>query len=216
MVRKGLDSYNKKEMESRFARGVKLVKRCGWVNEDPLYIQYHDKEWGVPVYNDQTLFEFIVLEGAQAGLSWYTVLKKRENYRNALDGFHVDKIAEYTSEKIEELLQNEGLIRHRGKLESVITNAKAFKKIQNEYGSFCEYLWGFVDGKPIVNNWKSLSEVPANTTLSDEISKDLKKRGFKFVGTTIMYAYLQATGIVNDHLESCFCSEINKGKKEPL
>lgn len=183
-----------------------MDKRCGWVNDDPLYINYHDKEWGVPVYDDQTLFEFLILEGAQAGLSWYTVLKKRENYREALDGFDVNKIVDYSSEKIEELLQNEGLIRNRRKLESVVLNAKAFKEVQKEFGSFSDYLWGYVNDQPIVNCWENLSDVPANTQLSDQISKDLKKRGFKFIGTTIIYAYLQATGVVNDHIKSCICS----------
>ncbi|MET3699404.1 DNA-3-methyladenine glycosylase I [Bacillus oleivorans] len=180
-----------------------MVKRCGWVNEDPLYINYHDVEWGVPVYDDQTLFEFLILEGAQAGLSWYTVLKKRENYRTALDGFDVEKIVKYRPEKIDELMQNEGLVRNRKKLESVIINAKAFKEVQREYGSFSDYLWGYVNGNPIINCWEGHSEVPANTALSDQISKDLKKRGFKFVGTTIIYAYLQAIGVVNDHIKSC-------------
>ena len=180
-----------------------LETRCGWVNDDPLYIHYHDREWGVPVYDDQTLFEFLILEGAQAGLSWYTVLKKRENYRAALEGFDVDRIVDYPPEKIDELMQNEGLIRNRKKLESIIINAKAFKEVQREYGSFSDYLWGYVNGNPIINCWASLKEVPANTPLSDQISKDLKKRGFKFVGTTIIYAYLQATGVVNDHIISC-------------
>ncbi|HWO75536.1 MAG TPA: DNA-3-methyladenine glycosylase I [Bacillus sp. (in: firmicutes)] len=184
-----------------------MDNRCGWVNEDPLYIHYHDMEWGVTVYDDQKLFELLILEGAQAGLSWYTVLKKRENYRAALDGFNVDKIVDYPIEKIDELMQNEGLIRNRKKLESIIINAKAFKEIQKEYGSFSEYLWGYVNGNPVINCWENLSEVPANTALSDQISKDLKKRGFKFVGTTIIYAYLQATGVVNDHVKSCICSK---------
>ncbi|GGH78568.1 DNA-3-methyladenine glycosylase I [Pullulanibacillus pueri] len=184
-----------------------MVERCGWVNEDPLYIDYHDKEWGVPVHDDQTLFEFLILEGAQAGLSWYTVLKKRENYRVALDGFDVDIIANYPPEKVDELIQNEGLIRNRRKLESVITNAQAFKRVQDEFGSFSAYLWGYVQGEPIVNCWSDLQQVPANTPLSDQISKDLKKRGFKFIGTTIIYAYLQATGVVNDHIKQCICSK---------
>ncbi|WP_409304229.1 DNA-3-methyladenine glycosylase I [Peribacillus sp. SCS-155] len=181
------------------------MERCGWVTADPLYIKYHDEEWGIPRHDDRYLFEMLVLEGAQAGLSWFTVLKRRENYRDCLDGFDVDKIALYDESKLAALMQNEGIIRHRLKIDSLVTNAQAFKKIQNEFGSFSSYLWNYTGGTPIFNRWKSLQEVPARTELSDAISKDLKKRGFKFFGTTICYAFLQATGVVNDHTINCFC-----------
>lgn len=181
-----------------------MTQRCGWVNEDPLYVEYHDKEWGVPVHNDQKLFEMLILEGAQAGLSWYTVLKKRENYREAFDHFDVQKVAAYDETKIEELLKNEGIIRNRLKIRAAVTNAQAFFRIQEQYGSFDAYIWNFVEGKPIVNHWTNLKEVPASTPLSDTISKDLKKRGFSFVGTMIMYAFMQAIGMVNDHTTTCF------------
>ncbi|MEH7493033.1 DNA-3-methyladenine glycosylase I [Neobacillus niacini] len=181
------------------------MKRCGWVNQDPLYIDYHDHEWGVPVYDDRLLFEYLNLEGAQAGLSWYTILKKRENYRKAFDFFDPKIIISYDEKKIEELLQNEGIVRNKLKVNAVITNAKAFLKVKEEFGSFSEYIWSFVDGKPINNHFKDLSEVPATTEISDRLSKDLKKRGFKFVGSTICYAFMQATGMVNDHVEKCFC-----------
>lgn len=180
------------------------MERCGWVNEDPLYVEYHDKEWGVPVHDDEKLFEMLILEGAQAGLSWYTVLKKRESYRAAFDQFDVQKVAAYDETKIEELLNNEGIIRNRLKVRAAVTNAQAFIRIQEQHGSFDTYLWNFVDGKPIMNHWPTLKEVPASTPLSDAISKDLKKRGFSFVGTTIIYAFMQAIGMVNDHTATCF------------
>lgn len=189
-------------------------KRCDWAPVDkPLYIAYHDDEWGVPVHDDRTLFEFLVLEGAQAGLSWYTVLRKRENYRAAFDGFDPRKVAEYDDKKIADLLQDPGIIRNRLKVNSAVTNARAFLEIQAEYGSFDTYIWDFTDGRPIVNEWKSLKELPASTPLSDTISKELKKRGFKFVGSTIVYSHMQATGMVNDHTTDCFRYEeiINAG-----
>ncbi len=178
--------------------------RCEWAGNDPLYIQYHDKEWGVPVFDDKTLFEFLVLETFQAGLSWITILRKRENFRKAFDDFNYTKIALYDDNKFEELIQNEGIIRNKLKIRATISNAKAFIKVQQEFGSFSKYIWGFVGHKPIINHYKKLSEVPANTSLSDAISKDLKKRGFKFVGTTVVYAHMQATGMVNDHVIDCF------------
>ena len=179
------------------------MKRCTWPGNE-LAIRYHDEEWGVPLHDDRRLFEFLVLEGAQAGLSWDTILRKRENYRDAFDGFDVNKVARYTDRKIEKLLQNEGIIRNRLKVASAISNAKAFLKVQKEFGSFDKYIWSFVGGKPIVNKWKDTSQIPATSAESDAISKDLKKRGFNFVGSTIMYAHMQATGMVNDHLMSCF------------
>lgn len=179
-------------------------KRCPWCDEDPLYVAYHDEEWGVPVKDDQTLFEFLILETFQAGLSWITILKKRENFREAFDDFDYKKIASYGEDKIEELLQNPGIIRNKLKVRSAITNAQAFINVQKEFGSFSTYIWGFVDGKPIQNKYTTMAEVPPTTTLSDTISKDLKKRGFKFVGATVVYAHMQATGMVNDHLTSCF------------
>jgi len=179
------------------------LKRCGWCLGSPAYIAYHDNEWGRPQHNDRVLFEFLILEGAQAGLSWSTILAKRESYRKALDGFDPKTIACYSDAKLEKLLQNPGIVRNRLKISSTRSNARAFLKVQKEFGSFDAYLQGFVDGKPIVNNPKTLKDVPANTTLSDQISKDLLKRGFKFVGSTIIYAYLQAMGVVNDHLLSC-------------
>lgn len=178
--------------------------RCGWCIGDPLYEAYHDQEWGVPVYDDDTLFEFLVLETFQAGLSWITVLRKRENFRKAFNNFNYKTIAKYNQAKIDSLLLDAGIIRNKLKVNATVTNAQAFIKIQKEFGSFSKYIWRFVDGKPIKNAFKSLSEVPANTHLSDAISKDLKKRGFKFVGTTVVYAYMQATGMVNDHITSCF------------
>ena len=178
--------------------------RCSWCGQDPLYMAYHDKEWGTPVYDDETLFEFLILETFQAGLSWITILRKRENFRLAFDGFDYKKIAEYSQEKIDELLQDAGIIRNKLKVNAAVVNAKLFMEIQKEFGSFSQYFWGFVEGKPIKNTFKSLSDIPANTPLSDTLSKALKKRGFKFVGTTVIYAFMQATGLVNDHISSCF------------
>ncbi|WP_339611040.1 DNA-3-methyladenine glycosylase I [uncultured Planktosalinus sp.] len=183
---------------------TKIINRCPWCGTDPLYVEYHDKEWGVPVYDDATLFEFLILESFQAGLSWITILRKRENFRKAFDDFDYKKIALYPDSKIQELLQNEGIIRNKLKVRAAVTNAQAFMEVQKEFGSFSEYIWGFVDGKPIKNNLKSLQDAPATTALSDTISKDLKKRGFKFMGSTVIYAHLQATGVVNDHLVDCF------------
>jgi len=180
------------------------MNRCPWGTADELYIRYHDDEWGVPVYDDDKQFEFLVLESAQAGLSWHTILKKRENYREAYDGFDVKKVAEYGEKKITQLMQNAGIIRNRRKIEASINNAKIFLEIQKEFGSFCNYIWGFVDGKPLVNEWDDISLIPARTELSDALSKDLKKRGFKFLGSITIYSHLQAAGLVNDHLKSCF------------
>lgn len=178
--------------------------KCDWCVGDELYEKYHDEEWGVPVKDDQTLFEFLVLEGAQAGLSWITILRRRADYLKAFDGYDLDKILSYTDQKIEELLSNEGIIRNKLKVNSVIKNARAFKKVQEEFGSFSNYLWGFVDHQPISNQFHTLSDVPTETELSQKISKDLKKRGFSFVGPTIVYAYMEAIGMVNDHLVGCF------------
>ena len=178
--------------------------RCGWCTSDPLYIKYHDEEWGVPVYNDRTHFEFLVLESAQAGLSWLTILKRREGYRAVYDGFDPEKVAAYNTQKINTMLNDTRIIRNRLKIESSINNADGFLEIVEEKGSFSDYLWAFTDGKQLVNHWKTLDDLPANTALSDAISKDLKSRGFKFVGSTTIYAHLQAAGIVNDHLVSCF------------
>ena len=182
----------------------KEIKRCGWVSEEPLYIAYHDTEWGVPVHNDAKLFEFLVLEGMQAGLSWLTILRKRENFRKALDQFDYHKIANYGKREVSELLNNGGIIRNRLKIASVIQNAKAFLEAQKEYGSFDNYIWKFVDNKPLQHNFRSIAEIPARIEISDVLSKDLKKRGFKFVGSTICYAHMQATGMVNDHTIDCF------------
>jgi len=180
-------------------------KRCNWASNSPdFYKKYHDEEWGKEVHDDNLLFELIVLEGAQAGLSWSTILKRRENYRLAFDDFDYNKIAKYDEKKIIELLNNEGIIRNKLKINSAINNAKQFLKIQKEFGSFDKYIWGFVDYKPIINGFESMKEIPAKTELSDKISKDMKKRGFNFIGSTIIYAYLQSIGIVNDHLVSCF------------
>lgn len=178
--------------------------RCTWCGDDPLYQQYHDREWGVPCRDDQRLFEFVVLEGAKAGLSWITVLRKRENYRKAFANFDVHKVAVLDESDVEQLLQDPGIVRNRLKVASTISNARHFIDLQQEYGSFSNYIWGFVDDKPIVNHWSSLSEIPASTELSDRISKEMKKRGFKFFGTTICYAFLQAVGVVNDHTRDCF------------
>lgn len=182
----------------------KKLVRCGWCNSSELYQKYHDEEWGVPVYDDLKLFEFLLLETFQAGLSWITILNKRDNFRNAFDAFDYKKIARYSEDKIQNLLQDPGIIRNQLKVRSAVSNAIAFIKIQEEFGSFSKYIWGFVDGKPIINNRKSLSEVQATTPLSDAISKDLKKRGFKFVGSTVVYAHMQATGMVDDHVADCW------------
>ena len=178
--------------------------RCGWCVGDALYEAYHDKEWGVPVYDDETLFEFLILETFQAGLSWITILRKRENFRKALDNFNYTKIAKYQQDKIDALLEDAGIIRNKLKIKATITNAQAFMNIQKEFGSFSKYIWGFVDGKPIKNRLNHYKEAPATTPLSDLLSKDLKKRGFKFVGSTVIYAHMQATGMVNDHEVGCF------------
>jgi len=180
------------------------VRRCDWAGKDPLYIDYHDREWGVPVHDDRLLFEFLVLEGAQAGLSWLTILKKRENFRRAFAGFEPRKVARFDRRKVARLLEDAGIIRNRLKIESAITNARAFLKVQREFGSFDAYQWAFVGGKPRRNRWRRLEEVPARTPESDALSRDLRQRGFRFVGSTICYAHMQAVGMVNDHLTSCF------------
>lgn len=178
--------------------------RCGWSLKDQLYKDYHDKEWGTPNHNDTHLFEMLNLEGAQAGLSWYTVLTKRENYRKAFDNWDAGKIAKYTKKKIEKLLQDPGIIRNRLKVRAVVSNAKAFLAVQKEFGSFDQYIWQFVNHQPVLNHFKEMKEIPAKTAVSDAMSKDLLKRGFKFVGSTICYAYMQATGMVNDHVATCW------------
>ncbi|MBP2283983.1 DNA-3-methyladenine glycosylase I [Flavobacterium sp. CG_23.5] len=179
-------------------------KRCAWCEKDDLYRKYHDEEWGVPVYEDQKLFEFLILETFQAGLSWYTILKKRENFKLAFDNFDYIKVASYSEDKIQELLQDAGIIRNQLKIRAAVSNAISFMKIQGEFGSFSSYIWKFTDGKPIHNSWQSMKDVPATTPISDEISKDLKKRGFKFVGSTVVYAHMQATGMVDDHVGNCW------------
>jgi DNA-3-methyladenine glycosylase I len=181
------------------------LKRCAWVTNDPLYQEYHDREWGVPVHDDRTLFEFLILEGAQAGLSWLTVLKKRENYRIAFDQFDANQISRYDDAKIATLMSNAGIIRNRLKIAATITNARSFLAIQQEFGSFDAYIWQFVAGQPIVNHWPSLQAVPVETPISQAMSRDLKQRGGKFVGSTICYAFMQACGLVNDHTTDCFC-----------
>lgn len=177
--------------------------RCAWCEKDDLYRNYHDNEWGKPVYDDKTIFEFLILETFQAGLSWYTILAKRENFRKAFDNFDLIKIANYSEEKMAELAEDAGIIRNKLKIKATVTNAQAFIKVQEEFGTFSKYIWGFVDGKPIDNKPKTLSEVKATTPISDALSKDLKKRGFKFVGSTVVYAHMQATGMVNDHVMDC-------------
>ena len=178
--------------------------RCAWCEKDDLYRNYHDNEWGTPIYDDETIFEFLVLETFQAGLSWYTVLSKREDFRKAFNNFDYEKIARYSESKMRLLEQDSGIIRNKLKIKATVTNAQAFIKIQEEFGSFSKYIWDFVGGKPIDNNPKTLKDVPATTEISDALSKDLKKRGFKFVGSTVMYAHMQATGMVNDHVEDCW------------
>lgn len=186
-------------------------QRCDWCGNDPLYVEYHDNEWGVPVFDDAKLFEFLILETFQAGLSWITVLKKRENFRAAFDEFNYKKIATYNEAKFNELLNNKGIIRNKLKIKATISNAIAFMEIQKEFGSFSAYIWKFTNGKPLINKHKTLSEAPATTALSEIISKDLKIRGFKFVGSTVIYAHMQATGMVNDHVTTCFrYKEVNQ------
>ena len=180
------------------------MNRCPWCGKDELYVKYHDVEWGVPVHDDKKHFEFLVLESAQAGLNWLTVLKKRENYRKAYDDFDVNKVSQYDENKFEELMQNAGLIRNKMKISASINNAKLFIELQKEFGSFDKYIWSFVNNNPVINHWNDISEVPATSELSDKVSKELKTRGFKFLGSTIVYAHLQATGLINDHLVNCF------------
>ncbi len=187
--------------------------RCAWVKADPIYIRYHDEEWGVPVRDDRRLFEFLVLEGAQAGLSWLTILRRRENYRKAFAGFDPKKVARFGASDIRRLLQDEGIIRNRLKIQSAIQNAKAFLEVQKEFGDFSSYMWGFVGGKTLHNRFSSIKQVPAKTDISDAFSKDLKKRGFNFVGSTILYAHMQAVGMVNDHTTDCFrYAQLKKGR----
>ena len=181
-----------------------MIRRCGWCGEDALYVAYHDKEWGVPVHDDRRLFEFLILEGAQAGLSWITILRKRENYRQAFAGFDAGKVARFGARDVARLLADPGIVRNRLKVGAAISNAQRFLDVQEAFGSFDAYIWRFVDGRPIINRWKTLKQVPASTQASDALSRDLKQRGFKFVGSTICYAHMQATGMVNDHLVGCF------------
>lgn len=188
-----------------------MVKRCNWAEFGPEMKLYHDQEWGTPIHDDHLLFEFLILEGAQAGLSWNTILQKRENFRKAFNNFDYNRIAKYTEEKVQDLMNNKGIIRNRRKIEAAITNAKALLKVQKEFGSFNKYIWKFVNFKTLNNRFKELSELPSKTEQSEQMSKDLKKRGFKFVGPTICYAFMQAVGMVNDHVISCFrYNEINK------
>ncbi len=183
---------------------TETVTRCGWAGSDPLYVQYHDEEWGRPQHDDRTLFEMLCLEGAQAGLSWITILRKRENYRAAFDGFDAEKVAVYDEAKVAALMQNAGIVRNRMKIEAFIANARAYLAVRAEFGSFDAYIWRFVDGQPIMNAWSDIHQVPASTPAAEAMSKDLKKRGFKFVGPTICYAFMQAVGLVNDHTVDCF------------
>lgn len=192
------------------------MNRCPWCEGDELYIKYHDEEWGAPVFDDKKQFEFLVLESAQAGLNWLTILKKREAYRKAYDNFDVTSVASFNEEKIQKLLKTDGIIRNQLKIRSSINNAQRFLEIQEEFGTFSRYIWKFVDYKPVVNGWEDISQVPAKTELSEKISSDLKKRGFKFLGPVIVYAHLQATGIVNDHIKSCFRFEQIKNNYQNL
>lgn len=185
-------------------KSVTEKTRCGWCGDDPLYRHYHDSEWGVPLHDDQSLFEFLILEGAQAGLSWITVLRKRENYRTAFDEFDAARISRYDAGKIEKLLQDPGIIRNRLKIQAAVTNARGFLEVQAEFGSFNDFIWRFVDGRPKQNAWRNIAEIPASTAESDAMSKELRRRGFKFAGSTICYAHMQATGMVNDHTTDCF------------
>ncbi len=183
---------------------VTMTKRCEWANKNIAEKEYHDKEWAVPVFDDRLLFEFLILEGAQAGLSWSTILAKRDNYRKAFDKFNAKKIVEYDQNKIAELLQDKGIVRNKLKINSTISNAKVFLEIQKDYGSFAKFIWNFVDGKPLQNKWKNINEVPVKTEISDQMSKELKEKGFKFTGSVICYAFMQAVGMVNDHTTDCF------------
>ena len=189
--------------------------RCDWCGSDPLYVRYHDEEWGVPVRDDRKLFEFLLLEGAQAGLSWITILRKREGYRTLFSGFDAEKVARFSDRKLDAMLQDPRVVRNRLKIYGARTNARAFLEVQQEIGSFSDYIWDFVDGRPIQNHWQSMKDIPATSTLSDTISKDLKRRGFTFVGSTIIYAHMQATGMVNDHVTGCFrhaeCQKLGHG-----
>ena len=188
-----------------------MIKRCTWCGSDPQYVAYHDEDWGVPVHDDRMLFEMLILEGAQAGLSWLTILKKRGNYRNAFHGFDAARIACYDQTEIDRLMQDAGIVRNRLKIESAIKNARVFLNIQEEYGTFADYLWQYVDGTPVINSWRQHSDLPAYTPLSDRLSKNLKRRGFNYVGSTICYAFMQSIGMVNDHTTDCFrYAEINK------
>ena len=192
-----------------------MVKRCSWCGSDPLYVAYHDEDWGVPVYDNQQLFEMLILEGAQAGLSWLTILKKRENYRKAFHDFDASTIASYDQKEVDRLMQDAGIVRNRLKIEATIKNARGFLQLCEEFNSFANYLWRFVDGKPIINAWQDHSTIPANTQISDQLSKDLKRRGFNFVGSTICYAFMQSIGMVNDHTTDCFrYQQINHLTKE--
>src|SRR5258706_4568455 len=194
-------------------------KRCAWAGTDPLYVAYHDEEWGVPLHDDRVLFEFLVLEGAQAGVSWSTIIRKRDAYRRAFDGFDPQKVARYNRRKVSALMADAGIVRNRAKIESAIKNAKAFLEVQAEFGSFDAYQWRFVDGRPLQNRWRTVREVPAHTGQSDAMSKDLKSRGFTFVGSTIIYAHMQAVGMVNDHLVDCFRhgegAKLGRGRHTP-
>jgi len=187
-----------------FEKEGEKIKRCQWADGSEIYEKYHDEEWGVPTYDDDILFEFLILEGFQAGLSWLTVLKKRENFRKAFDNFNARKVANYGPKKIDALLKDTGIIRNKQKIQSAITNARAFLEVQKDVGSFSDYMWSFMGGKPLVNQWKKMKQIPAKTELADIISRDLKARGFKFVGSTICYAFMQAVGMVNDHVTYCF------------
>lgn len=184
------------------------IRRCAWATGSPLNIYYHDTEWGVPVYDDRLLFEFLILEGMQAGLSWLTILKKRENYRQCFDYFQAEIIASYDQRKINQLLNNAGIVRNKLKIQAAVQNAKAFLQVQQEFGQFSSYIWGFAGGAPVQNHWKNLQQVPVKTSISDAMSQDLKKRGFKFVGSTICYAFMQAVGMVNDHTTDCFLRSV--------
>jgi DNA-3-methyladenine glycosylase I len=197
-------STKKKTPSVRRCVGNDVRKRCAWAGADPAYIRYHDEEWGIPVRDDRTLFEFLILEGAQAGLSWITILRKRAAYRKAFDNFNPKRVARYDRRRIAQLLRNPGIVRNRLKIESAVTNARAFVEVQREFGCFADYLWRFVGGRPKVNRRRSAKQVPARTRESDALSDDLRRRGFRFVGSTICYAYMQAVGLVNDHTANCF------------